>query len=109
VALTSTTPTTAAPTTTAPSAPPKVHLVAADYLRRPVAQVRAALVARGLRVELTRVTTRAVGAGLVTALAPVGDLLPGSVVTVSYAVAPVVAPAPSASTKAKKKHGKNED
>jgi hypothetical protein len=103
VAVTSTPATTAARTT--PSAPRTVHVAAAGYLRRPVAQVRAALVALGLHVKLTPVTTRAVGAGLVTALAPTGDLPPGSTVTVSYAVAPVVAPAPPA-PKQKKKHGK---
>jgi serine/threonine-protein kinase len=97
------------PTTTAPSAPPTVHLVAGDYLRHPVAQVQAALVARGLRVRLTPVTTRAVGAGLVTAVAPVGNVPAGSSVTVSYAVAPIVAPAPPASNNGKKKHGKEED
>jgi hypothetical protein len=107
VAVTST-PVTTAPTTTAPSAPRTVHVAASGYLRHPVSQVRAALIALGLQVKLTPVTTRAVGAGLVTALAPAGDVPVGSTVTVSYAVAPVVVPAPPA-PKQHKKHGKGGD
>ena len=99
----STAPTTAAPRTTAPSAPPKVHVTASAYIRHPVAQVRAALVALGLHVTLTPVTTRALPPGLVTAVAPAGDLPPGSSVRVSYAVAPSVAPAPEPKHR---KHGK---
>jgi eukaryotic-like serine/threonine-protein kinase len=103
-----------APATTAPSTPPALHLVATDYLRHPVAQVKAALTALGLQVKLTPVTTRTVGAGLVTAIAPVGDVRAGSSVTVSYAVAPVATPAPAPvpqpvpapAPKPHKKHGK---
>ena len=103
VAATSTAPTTTAPSTPPPAVPPQVHLAAGDLLRHPVAEVKAALVALGLQVKLTPVTTRAVGAGLVTSVAPTGDVPAGSSVTVSYAAAPVVAPAPA--PKAHKKHG----
>jgi serine/threonine-protein kinase len=98
VAVTSTSP---APTT--PAAPRTVHLAAASYVRHPVAQVQAALVGLGLQVKLTPVTTRALAAGLVTALAPVGDVRVGSSVTVSYAVAPAAPPIPT--PKPHKKHG----
>jgi serine/threonine-protein kinase len=84
-----------------------VHLAAGDFVHHPVAQVNAALVALGLQVKLTPVTTRALAAGLVTAVAPVGDVPAGSSVTVSYAVAPVVVPAPE--NKTHKKHGNGGD
>jgi serine/threonine-protein kinase len=111
VAVTSTSP---VPTTS--TAPRTVHLTAADYLRHPVAQVRAALAALGLQVTLTPVTTGAFGAGQVTAVAPVGDVPTGSSVTVSYAVTPIVAPAPQPAPQPApapgpkhKKHGKGGD
>jgi serine/threonine-protein kinase len=79
------------------STTPGVPLAAADYIGKPVAEVQAALVARGLKVTLTKVTTTARPAGQVTAVAPVGVVPQGATVTVSYAVAPVaVAPAPQA-------------
>jgi serine/threonine-protein kinase len=87
--------TTRPPTATSPSTVP---LVAADYVGRPVADVQAALVAKGLQVTLTPVTTANTPAGNVTAVAPDGDLAPDSPVTVSYAVAPVVVPPPPAPT-----------
>jgi serine/threonine-protein kinase len=82
--------------TAAPTSATVVPVVAADYVGREVTDVQAALVGMGLRVTLTPVTTAATAAGLVTAVAPVGDLSPGSAVTVSYAVAPVVVPTPQA-------------
>jgi serine/threonine-protein kinase len=109
VAVTSPSGTAASSATVSSAAPAVVHLVAADYLRHPVAQVQATLVARGLQVRLRPVTTRAVGAGLVTAVAPVGDVPAGSAVTVSYAVAPIVTPAPPANPQSHKKKGKEED
>ncbi|MGZ4670082.1 MAG: protein kinase domain-containing protein [Blastococcus sp.] len=86
---------TAPRTTPASTSPAAVHLTAADYVGRPVAGVQAALVARGLQVHLVPVTTAATAPGQVTAVAPVGDVAPGSTVTVSYAVAPVVVPTPT--------------
>jgi len=81
---------------TSPTASPTaVPVVATDYVGKKVAEVQAALAAKGLRVTLEKVTTSATPAGVVTAVAPVGGLAPGSAVTVSYAVAPVVAPAPA--------------
>jgi serine/threonine-protein kinase len=62
---------------------------------RPVAEVQAELVGRGLQVQLTPVETGDVAAGQVTAVGPEGALAPGTVVTVSYAVPPVVVPAPA--------------
>ena len=82
--------------TAAPTSATVVPVVAADYVGRKVTDVQAALVGKGLRVTLTPVTTAATTAGLVTAVAPAGDLSPGSAVTVSYAVAPVVVPTPQA-------------
>jgi serine/threonine-protein kinase len=84
-------------TTTAPatsSTPSTVGLVAAGLLGRPVAEVQAELVGRGLQVQLAPVETSDVASGQVTAVGPEGELAPGTVVTVSYAVAPVVTPAP---------------
>ena len=48
--------------------------------------------ARGLLVQLVPVETADVAAGLVTAVGPEGELAPGTAVTVSYAVAPIVTP-----------------
>ncbi|HEV7211363.1 MAG TPA: protein kinase [Blastococcus sp.] len=82
---------TTPPTSTSPSA---VHVTAADYVGRKVADVRAALIALGLQVKTVPVTSAAIPPGQVTAVAPAGALAPGSTVTVSYAVAPVVVPTP---------------
>jgi len=81
----------ASPSTTTATAtePPAVDVVADDYLSRPVEQVQAELVADGLQVQLEPVTTEEVAPGQVTAVFPEGALAPGTVVTVSYAVAPV--------------------
>ena len=84
-----------AQTTTSPATPSTVSLVAADLLGRPVAEVQAELVGRGLQVQLAPVETADVVAGQVTAVGPEGELAPGSAVTVTYAVPPVVVPAPA--------------
>jgi serine/threonine-protein kinase len=89
-----TTATTTVPTTTAPTTPPPVSLAAAGLVGRPVAEVQAELVGRGLQVQLAPIETADVIAGQVTAVGPEGQLAPGTVVTVSYAVPPVVVPAP---------------
>jgi serine/threonine-protein kinase len=78
-----------APTsTTTATTPPAVEVVAADFLGRPVEQVRAELTALGLQVQLTAVTTADVPPGQVVGVAPDGSLAPGAVVSVSHAVAP---------------------
>jgi serine/threonine-protein kinase len=87
--------TTAEETTTAPATPSTVALAAAGLMGRPVAEVQAELVGRGLQVQLAPVETGDVAAGQVTAVGPEGALAPGTVVTVSYAVPPVVIPAPA--------------
>jgi hypothetical protein len=80
----------------APTTPATVALVAADLLGRPVEEVQAELVARGLQVQLAPVETADVTVGQVTAVTPDGELSPGTVVTVSHAVAPPPAPAEEA-------------
>jgi len=87
-------PSTSAPA--APTTPATVALVAADLLGRPVEEVQAELAARGLQVQLAPVETADVTVGQVTAVTPEGELSPGTVVTVSHAVAPPPAPAEEA-------------
>jgi eukaryotic-like serine/threonine-protein kinase len=77
------------PSTTTTATPSTVDVVAADLLGRPVEQVQAELVARGLQVTLSPVTTADVEPGQVVGVAPEGALVPNTVVTVSYAVPPV--------------------
>ncbi|MCW2699020.1 MAG: pknA3, partial [Blastococcus sp.] len=79
------------PATTQTTAP-TISVAAADYVGRPVAEVQAALVGKGLGVELAPTETAAVPAGQVTAVEPVGDLTAGATVSVTYAVPPVVVP-----------------
>ena len=110
-------PATQPKTTTSPAPQSTVAVVAADLLGRPVDEVKAELVGRGLQVRTTPVQTADVPAGRVTAATPGGELAPGAVVTLSYAVAPAAAaaPAPAAGNgpahgkpghdKPKKKHG----
>jgi hypothetical protein len=84
-------PTATEATTTAPPAPETpatVAVVAADLLGRPVDQVQAELVARGLQVQLAPVETADVAVGQVTAVTPEGEVPAGTVVTVSHAVQP---------------------
>jgi tRNA A-37 threonylcarbamoyl transferase component Bud32 len=75
--------------------PAPVTVVSADLVGRPLADVQQELAGKGLQVQTTPVETSGAPAGLVTAVSPAGELSPGSVVTLSYAVAPVVAPAPA--------------
>jgi serine/threonine-protein kinase len=77
----------------APTTARTVAVVGADLVGRPVADVQADLVSRGLQVQLVPAETADVPAGAVTAVAPEGELAPATVVTVTYAVAPVPAPA----------------
>jgi hypothetical protein len=83
--------TTAAPTTT--SAAPTVQRIAltpSDYVGRPFAEVQAELTGRGLQVTLRPLQTADVPDGQVISLDPVGDLTPGTAVTLTHAVAPPV-------------------
>jgi serine/threonine-protein kinase len=81
-------------TTAEETTPPAVPVTAEDHVGRPVAEVQAALIARGLQVSVVPVETADVAAGQVLGVNPVGDLAPGQTVTVDYAVPPVVVPAP---------------
>ncbi|WP_236828828.1 protein kinase, partial [Blastococcus sp. MG754426] len=82
-------------------APEPVVLAAADFVGRPVAEVEAELASVGLGVELVGRESDAVPADHVLELAPVGAVAPGTVVLVTYAIAPQepepapVAPAPA--------------
>jgi serine/threonine-protein kinase len=76
-----------------------VALSTGDYVGRAVAEVQAELLARGLQVALRPVQTPDVPDGQVIAVDPAGELSPGTLVTVTHAVAPpapvpTVAPAP---------------
>jgi eukaryotic-like serine/threonine-protein kinase len=94
--LQSRTPPTSSPTseegTTTPAAPETIGVAAADLVGRPVQDVQAELVGRGLQVQLVPVETADVPAGQVTTATPEGELAPDTVVAVSYAVTPVPAP-----------------
>ncbi|MDP5185084.1 protein kinase [Blastococcus sp. BMG 814] len=81
-------------TTPTGTAPAGIDVVAADHLGRPVRDVQADLIGRGLRVEVVPVEVADVPAGAVTAVEPVGTLAPGDLVRLSYAVPPVAVPAP---------------
>jgi serine/threonine-protein kinase len=88
---------TAAPSTSS-SAPPIVQLVTlslADLVGRPVAEVQAELLAQQLQVTLQPQETADAAADTVLTVNPVGELTPGAVVTVAYAVAPPPPPAPA--------------
>ncbi|NEK57011.1 serine/threonine protein kinase [Geodermatophilus sabuli] len=80
----------------APPAPlvPRVRLVAAEHVGRPVDRVQAELTGLDLVVVLRAVETTDVPAGAVTALEPVGDVPVGTTVTVTHAVAPPPPPPP---------------
>jgi hypothetical protein len=76
-----------------------VTVRASDYLGRPVAQARSALVAAGLNVRVTSVVSTA-GAGSVVGVSPTGTVRRGSTVTLTVATAPTKAPP-------KPRHGKH--
>ncbi|MCV2491615.1 serine/threonine protein kinase [Geodermatophilus sp. YIM 151500] len=90
----STTPveTSSAPPTPSGTAPAGVLVDAAAYVGRPLADVRDELVGLGLQVTALPVETVEQAPGAVTAVAPVGELVPGSTVEVAYAVAPAPPP-----------------
>ncbi|SDM18361.1 serine/threonine protein kinase [Geodermatophilus siccatus] len=112
------TPTTSAvPTPVAPR--PSGTYVRVDptrYVGQPVAQVQAWLTGLDLPVALVAVERADVPAGQVLALAPTGELLVGTTVTVTHAVAPpappptAAAPAPAAQTPTpEKERGRDRD
>jgi serine/threonine-protein kinase len=78
--------------TTAPTTVAAVELAATDFVGRPVQDVQAELVARGLQASLVPAETADVPAGEVLSVDPVGSLTPGAAVTVAYAVPPVAVP-----------------
>jgi hypothetical protein len=88
-------PTSSSTASSAPATPTTVAVVAAGLVGRPVADVQADLVSRGVQVQLVPTETSDVAAGVVTAVSPEGELAPATVVTVTYAVAPVASPAPA--------------
>nr|WP_243850997.1 protein kinase [Modestobacter marinus] len=89
---------TPAATEPAPPSTPVVQLVSlstVDYVGRPVAEVQAELVERGLVATLRPLQTGDVADGSVIALDPVGQVLPGAAVTITHAVAPPPPPPPA--------------
>jgi serine/threonine-protein kinase len=85
-----------APASGATTAPP-VRLVAAQLIGRPVSEVRARLAASGLRVVLRPTATAAAPAGTVLGVTPLGDVVRGRSVTVTFATAPATTPPAPAS------------
>lgn len=77
--------------TTSPASPMLVQVRAADLVGRPLAGVQAQLITLGLKVKPRPIATGDVPAGQVIAVAPVGPVVPGQTLTVTYAVAPPVA------------------
>ena len=71
-----------------------IDVAAEEFVGRPVRDVQAELVARGLQVSVVPAETADVPAGQVLSVDPVGGLAPDAVVTVTYAVPPVVVPEP---------------
>jgi eukaryotic-like serine/threonine-protein kinase len=81
-------------TTTAPTTVAMVELVEADFVGRPVQDVQAELVARGLQASVVPEEDDDEPAGQVLSVEPVGILAPGTVVTVEFAVPRVEIPEP---------------
>src|SRR3954454_16151130 len=85
--------TTGSTTVQTSEAPPRINLVAGDYVGRPVAEVAAELTGLGLVPQLQPVQTADAPEGEVTGVAPLTALVTGSTITVSHAVAPAPPPA----------------
>ena len=79
-----------APTTSAASKAP-VQVRATDLVGRPLAGVQAQLTTLGLKVQPRPIATGSIPAGRVIAVDPVGPVMPGQTLVVTYAVAPPVA------------------
>src|SRR4051794_7091794 len=84
-----------APSSAAPTTVRLVGLTLSDFVGRPVTEVQAELVARGLPVTLEPRGTTDAAADTVLAVNPVGQLAPRTPVTVTYAVAPPPPPTPT--------------
>jgi len=83
-----------APRPVAEAGPSALVLAAGDFVGRPVDEVEAELGELGLAVQRLAEETTDVAPGLVTGVTPAGAVRPGDTVTVGYAVAPAVDPAP---------------
>jgi serine/threonine-protein kinase len=79
-----------APRTSAASQAP-VQVRATDLVGRPLARVQAQLATLGLKVQPRPIATAGVPAGQVIAVEPVGAVVRGQTLVVTYAVAPPVA------------------
>ena len=79
------------------TSPAGIAVAADEYVGHPVAEVQAALIGKGLQVQLVTAESADVPAGQVTAVAPTGTVSPGSTVRVTYAVPPVAVPTPAPS------------
>jgi hypothetical protein len=88
----------AAPAPAAAQAAPETGttLRSADFVGRPVDEVEAELTGMGLQVARSGQTTGSAAPGTVLDIGPVGAVPPGSLITVTYAVAPEAAPSSSA-------------
>jgi serine/threonine-protein kinase len=86
------TPSAAVTSAATSSTPATVRVAAKDLVGRPIAAVQAQLAGAGLQVVPQATQTREVPAGQVVAVSAIGELPPGSTVTVVYAVEP---PAPT--------------
>ena len=82
------------PRPVAEAGPSALVLAAGDFVGRPVDEVEAELGELGLAVQRLAEETTDVAPGLVTGVTPAGAVRPGDTVTVGYAVAPAVEPAP---------------
>jgi eukaryotic-like serine/threonine-protein kinase len=76
---------------------PSVVVDAAELVGSPMDAAEAELVGRGLGVQRAARETSGVTAGLVTEVGPVGTVTPGTVITLTYAVAPPAPPAGASS------------
>ncbi|MGY1619426.1 protein kinase [Geodermatophilus sp. SYSU D00691] len=85
-------PVPATSTSADPAVVTAVVLSADGLVGSTVAEVRSQLIARGLQVQLRPAESADAPAGQVLALDPLGELAPGQLVTVTYAVAPAPAP-----------------
>jgi serine/threonine-protein kinase len=77
--------------TTSAASPTPVQVRAADLVGRPLADVQAQLTRLGLKVKPRPIVTGDVPAGQVSAVDPVGPVVAGQTLVVTYAVAPPVA------------------
>jgi serine/threonine-protein kinase len=90
-------PTVPSPTSAAaPSAatPAAVPVIAGDLIGRPLADVKAQLIAAGLQVEVREAETADQPEGAVVDVSPSGQVAAGQWVTVTYATAPPTTPPP---------------